>query len=111
MTIPLPQALTIYLDAQRLRDPQRLDSCFAPDALVQDEGHTWRGLPQIKAWQQEAQAKYQYELAPLSLSQHGDTFKLLARVAGNFPGSPVNLVHTFTVTNGLVTTLQIRKPV
>ncbi len=111
MTPSLPPALSLYLEAQRLRHPELLDACFVPNATVRDESHIHEGLARIKAWKQEAQARYQYDLTPISLTPQGDELKLLARVAGDFPGSPVNLMHVFNVADGKIRSLSIRNPV
>ncbi len=61
----------------------------------------------IKAWKQASQAKYQYSIEPLSSSQEGQTVTLLARLSGNFPGSPVELTYTFVLDNGKIASLEI----
>ncbi|MDB5846512.1 MAG: short-chain dehydrogenase [Rhodoferax sp.] len=111
MTPAMPAPLALYLEAQRLRDPALLERCFAPHATVCDEGHTHEGLAQIREWQTQAQTQYRYTLTPLNLIEKDDAFRLLARVTGDFPGSPVNLLHVFTVADGRITSLQIREPV
>ncbi|MNN80064.1 hypothetical protein D3C81_1967610 [compost metagenome] len=84
-----------------------LERCFATDATVRDESHTYKGLAAIKAWKQASQAKYQYSIEPLSSSQEGQTVTLLARLSGNFPGSPVELTYTFVLDNGKIASLEI----
>lgn len=106
----LPTFLLHYLEAKRLQDPQLLERCFAPDATVRDEGHTLQGLPAIQQWSADSHAKYQFTMAPLGVSRQGDSFRMLARVTGNFPGSPVDLLNIFQTSDGLITALEIRNP-
>jgi hypothetical protein len=83
--------------------------CFARDAVVQDEG-------QVVAWTRchqgleagRAQAKYQYRVEPLSASREGATATVLARVAGGFPGSLIELTYSFDLVDGKIASLAIR---
>lgn len=111
MTNTLPAPIARYLEAKRLSDPALFERCFATDATVQDEGRSHHGLAQIKAWQTQTQTQYRYTLAPISLTEKEGGLHLLTRVTGDFPGSPVNLMHVFTVADGVLTSLQIRQPV
>lgn len=107
MKIELPEALASYLAGEKGTDIEVLARCFATDATVRDESHTYKGLEAIKAWKQASQAKYQYSIEPLSSSQEGQTVTLLARLSGNFPGSPVELTYTFVLDNGKIASLEI----
>lgn len=107
MTIALPAAVERYLRADASADEDRFSTCFAADAEVRDEARTIKGLPAIKAWKRESRQKYQYVVDPLACTQQGDTVLLTARVAGNFPGSPVELTYAFVVQDDLITSLQI----
>jgi hypothetical protein len=75
--------------------------------LVHDEDRDYRGLDAIRAWKQEAEVKYQYVMEPLDASVSGNTVKLRARLTGNFPGSPIELDHTFTLANDKIISLEI----
>jgi hypothetical protein len=108
MKIELPEPLASYLAGEKDTDTEMLERCFATDATVRDEGHTYKGLDAIKAWKQASQAKYQYSIEPLSRSQDGQTVTLLARLSGNFPGSPVELTYTFVLDDGKIASLEIR---
>ncbi|MCB2044072.1 MAG: nuclear transport factor 2 family protein, partial [Rhodoferax sp.] len=97
MTITMPAAVTDYLASHNDPDPSRLDACFHPDAVVHDEGGTFRGIDAIRAWKVAAAAKYRFRLQPLGVTRNGDTLKLLARVTGNFPGGVADLMHVFVL--------------
>jgi hypothetical protein len=108
MLLKLPAPVLTYLAAEKAKNPEMLAFCFAADALVHDEGRDHRGLDAIKAWKKAADAKYTYVLEPLSLSVTEKGVKIRARLTGNFPGSPVELDHTFTLANDKITSLEIR---
>jgi len=108
MKSALPAPIEIYLQADAGIDEGLFSACFAADAEVRDEGHTIRGLEAIKAWKREAKRKYQYQVSPLAVSQDGDTVFLTARLAGNFPGSPVELTYRFVLRDDRIASLDIR---
>jgi NAD(P)-dependent dehydrogenase (short-subunit alcohol dehydrogenase family) len=111
MQIP-PEAIARYLASHDTQDVGLLSACFHDDATVRDEGRTLVGEDDIRAWRLASQAKYQFRLTPLGLLRDGaDTFRLLARVEGNFPGKRTELMHVFTLRDGLVASLEIRNPV
>jgi len=107
MSPTLPKPVTIYLAAVEAKDTDMLALCFADDALVHDEGRDYRGLDAIRSWKQETQTKYKYVMKPLDASVSQKTVKLRARLTGDFPGSPVDLDYTFTLTNDKITSLEI----
>jgi len=107
LKLQLPAPVESCLAAEKAKDSDRLASCFADDALVHDEGHHYRGVDAIRAWKREADARYQYVLEPLDASMTGQRVKLRARLTGNFPGSPVELDHTFALANNKITYLEI----
>ena len=107
MILELPRPVATYLAAEKAKDTDMLVLCFADDALVHDEDRDYRGLDAIRAWKQEAEAKYQYVMEPLDASVSEDTVKLRARLTGNFPGSPLELDHTFTLANDKIISLEI----
>ncbi len=107
MTISLPEPLTRYFAEDNLSRPGSLEGLFTTDATVQDEGHTYRGLKMIVAWRRDAKAKYQYTVEPLHFTQQDETVILVARAAGNFPGSPVELTYTFVLADGKIASLEV----
>jgi hypothetical protein len=96
------------LAAEQAKNVDMLALCFASDARVHDEGQDYHGLDAIMAWKREADRKYQFILEPLDASVTDETVKLRARLTGNFPGSPVELDHTFTLVNNKITSLDIQ---
>jgi len=108
MPLDLPEPLHRYFAAQNALDADLMTACFAPDAVVHDEGGTYVGREAIRGWKQDTIAKYGISIDPLKANQQGDRTVVDARVAGNFPGSPANLAYTFGVSpDGLIRTLDI----
>jgi hypothetical protein len=108
MTLHLPEPLTRYFAAQNVLDADLMTACFAPDAVVHDEGGTYIGREAIRGWKHDTIAKYGISIDPLKVTQQDDETVVVARVAGNFPGSPANLTYTFKVSrDGMIGTLDI----
>jgi len=104
----LPDNLLHYFDAQNSHDADGMTSCFAPDAEVHDEGHSYIGRDAIRKWKIETIAKYGISIEPLTATEGGNGLAVAARVSGNFPGSPANLTYDFVFDgSGLIRRLAI----
>lgn len=102
----LPEPIAAYFDADN-QDAHAVARCFTTDGLVLDEGKTHSGLAAIEAWKIGSSAKYTYAVKPHTLEKQGRTYIVTARVAGDFPGSPVDLRYSFILERGKIATLEI----
>lgn len=80
---------------------------FAPDAIVEDEGHRHVGHAAIDAWWRDVRAKYQAVAEPLEVNATGDAYEVRARGTGRFPGSPITLVFAFRMKADRIAVLSI----
>ncbi len=55
MNMMLPPPLDAYLLAETVTDTTPLSNCFTADAVVLDEGRTFKGLEAIQAWKKGQQ--------------------------------------------------------
>jgi hypothetical protein len=108
ISLRLPKAVVVYLAAEKAKEPDIFPFCFADNARVHDESRDYQGLAAIKSWARDAQAKYQYVVEPLQASMDDQRVNLRARLTGNFPGSPVELEHVFTLEGGKIISLEIQ---
>jgi hypothetical protein len=108
MTITLAAPVSAFFEAERTQDLEGLARCFTEHAAVRDEGRTIEGPDAIKRWMMEAKAKYQHTVEPLAVSQRDGLTVVTARVAGQFPNSPLNLQHVFAVEGGKIVSLEIQ---
>jgi hypothetical protein len=95
-----------YFQLAPLSDTDAYFAQFDADATVEDEGHEHHGVDAIRAWRSEVPT-VRYEVRGI----RGDDGKHVARavIAGDFPGSPVELDFYFTFTDdGLIESLRIR---
>ncbi len=108
MPLDLPDPLPRYFAAQNALDAEAMVACFAPDAEVHDEGGTYAGRDQILGWKRDTIAKYAISIEPLEANEKDGGMVVVARVAGNFPGSPANLTYRFGLSpDGFIRTLDI----
>ncbi|SEU42610.1 SnoaL-like domain-containing protein [Myxococcus fulvus] len=80
---------------------------FAPDAIVEDEGHRHVGHAAIDEWWRDSQVKYQAVAQPLEVNAKGDACAVRARVTGRFPGSPITLTFAFRMKDERISALSI----
>ena len=104
----LPRPIALYIAAENSGDGNLFDQCFAEDAVVRDENETHAGLTAIKKWKAETKKKYQHTVDPLSFAENGGKTIVTNRLAGNFPGSPIELEFVFTLKGDKIVWLEIR---
>ena len=88
-------------------DAATLARCFTSDGPVRDEGGSFTGTAAIERWNAAARAKY-HTVVPLSATERDGAIVVLGRVAGQFPGSPVELQHVFRLDGEQIASLEIR---
>jgi len=108
MLLTLPTPVATFFAAQKEQNLDALAGCFAEHAVVHDEGRTIDGPPAIRQWMKEAKAKYQHTTEPREVTSRDGKTVVVARVAGNFPNSPLDLEHVFTIEGGMIASLEIR---
>jgi SnoaL-like domain len=105
-SLHLPDPIAAYFAADQ-RDASAIASCFAPGAVVKDEGRTHTGLDAIRAWKTGVSAAYTYTCEPFAFEHTDGADLVTSRVTGTFPGSPVDLQYRFRVVQGLIASLEI----
>lgn len=96
---PLPAAVTGYFAAVDGMGSARVAlELFIEDAVVEDDGHTYRGIGAIAGWLSGAASAFEYTSTRVGVSFEGATVTVLTRLEGNFPGGMVELRNVFTLT-------------
>ncbi|SIQ76646.1 nuclear transport factor 2 family protein [Bosea sp. TND4EK4] len=103
----LPNCIAAYFEADSRNDVEALMATLSPEAIVEDEHRRHVGPEAIRAWWIEAKRKTPHVNAPIEATTTGDVTQVRTRVSGDFPGSPVALLFTFTVRNGAIARLEI----
>ncbi|MGW6276419.1 nuclear transport factor 2 family protein [Kribbella sp. NPDC055071] len=104
----LPEAITTYLAGHTARDIDAAMRWYAEDAVVTDDGKTYRGRDEIRAWLGNAATEYTYTSELTGARQSDETtYVATHHLEGNFPGGSVDLDFTFTLKDDLIVHLVI----
>jgi len=107
MSIQLPPPIALYVQLENAGDTETLSECFAPNAIVRDEGQTYEGLAAIKAWKAETTKKYHQTVTPLDVAHQQGKTVLTATRTGDFPGSPITVHFDCVLEAGNILSLEI----
>jgi ketosteroid isomerase-like protein len=103
-----PEILSRYFSAVERRDLEVLGTCFTDDATLTDDGRTYHGRAEILAWREAAGPAYEFVVEVLDWERDGDDgYVVDTNVASPVTGAPVELKFRFTVTDRLISDLQI----
>jgi ketosteroid isomerase-like protein len=108
MALDLHPLIVGFVEASNSRDTDRLLALFSDDAVVRDEGNEYRGIDRIRAWRADVEAKYTFTTTPREVAERGDETVLIGSLAGDFPGSPVDLEHRFALAGDRIMALTIQ---
>ncbi|NEK85083.1 nuclear transport factor 2 family protein [Blastococcus saxobsidens] len=115
MTIPttiqpsrLPALIQGFLAAHTARDADTAIGAFTPDAVVTDEGRTFRGTEEILGFLRHSGSEFSYT-TELTGAERIDEEHWVAvnHLEGNFPGGAVDLAYRFALAGDLVAELVI----
>jgi SnoaL-like domain len=107
MSIPLPPPSAHYVQLENAGDTATLSACFAPNAMVRDEGRPYEGLAAIAAWKAETQKQYRHTVTPLDVAHQQGKTVLTATLPGDFPGSPITVHVDFVLEAGKILSLEM----
>lgn len=96
-----------YFDASAARDVDALAACFSEDARVADDGKEYVGVEAIRGWKASTDAAFEYTTQIISSEQDDRGYLVTATIAGDFPGSPIDLQYRFALAGNLICELQI----
>ena len=103
----LPKLIADLMAAQDKYDSNAFAENFSNDAIVHDEGKTYKGKKEIRQWNETTNARYKTKYQPLKISKKGDEIILTAKVSGTFDGSPITLKYNFQIKEAKITSLRI----
>lgn len=103
----LPPPIRAYFEADQADAQHPPLQAFSPHAAVLDEGATHRGHAAIGDWWRAAKAKYAAVANPLEVWSADGATKVRARVSGDFPNSPADLVFAFVLAGDRIRRLEI----
>jgi hypothetical protein len=104
----LPAPIRDFLAAHTVRDADTAIRAFTADAVVTDEGHTFRGTEEILGFLRISGSEFTYT-TELKGAQRVDDELWVAvnHLEGNFPGGVVDLAYRFAMDGDLIEELVI----
>lgn len=109
----LPTTVRTFLAAHTAGEPDAAVRTFHADAVVTDEGHTFRGTAQILDFLRHAGSEFTYTTELIG-AERIDTewddvghWVAVVRLEGDFPGGVAQLRYRFTLIDDLITELII----
>ena len=108
MTITLPDVIETYFQANNAHDTTAMTACFAPDAIVHDEGEKLRGIVSIANWIHKTTRQYQATVDVTNVREQNAEIVVTGQVSGNFDGSPIQLEYHFVLEADKIVALTIR---
>jgi hypothetical protein len=86
MTTSTPTLVNTYFKLAAQGDSDAYLEIFDDDAIVEDEGNTYRGIDAIRQWRAEV-PQVTYDITAVDAAADGGVV-VTATVTGDFPGSP-----------------------
>jgi len=104
----LPPTITTYLTAHEGRDAATAIKSFAKDAVVTDEGNTYRGLEEISDWLANAGTEFTFTTEFVgATTAEPSRYDVVQHLEGDFPGGIADLHFRFTMHGDLIDRLVI----
>jgi ketosteroid isomerase-like protein len=104
----LPAAVSTYLDAHRAGDVGTAIGSYTADAVVTDEGRTYHGADEIRAWLGRSASEYTYTTELTGATKIDSAhYDVLQHLEGNFPGGVIDLHYRFTLRGASIVELVI----
>jgi ketosteroid isomerase-like protein len=104
----LPTTIRSYLIAHAARDTDAAVQTFSPDAMVVDQGRTFRGTDGVLEFLQNAGVEFRYTTELVGSERIDDEhWVVLNHLEGNFPGGVAELSYRFTIDGDRITELVI----
>lgn len=102
MSIQLSPLCEQFIESMNSYQSEPFLTCFADDAIVEDEAKTHRGQVAIKTWIEEAFTNYQPVLKVETVVSNSKETVIIGPVSGTFPGSPITLCYHLTISKDTI---------
>ena len=104
----LPARVRDFLAAHTARDADTAIGAFTPDAVVTDEGRTFRGTEEVLGFLRHSGSEFAYTTELTGAERVGDAhWVAVNHLEGDFPGGVVDLAYRFTLDGNLIAELVI----
>lgn len=96
-----------YVQAKQQGDVGAALECFAPDAVVRDDGQEHVGIDAVRAWMEDISSTFELTYDVVAVGHEGTSTVAEVAVAGNFPGSPITFRYDAQVVEDRIRALAI----
>ncbi|MBB3674740.1 nuclear transport factor 2 family protein [Modestobacter versicolor] len=104
----LPARVQEFLTAHTARDADTAVRAFTPDAVVTDEGRTFRGTEELLGFLRHSGSEFSYTTELTAVERLDDEhWVAVNHLEGDFPGGVVDLAYRFTLVGDLIAELVI----
>jgi ketosteroid isomerase-like protein len=104
----LPATIRAFLAAHTAGEPDAAVRTFTPDAVVVDQGETFRGTAQVLDFLRHAGSEFTYTTELVSARREDESrWGVVNHLEGDFPGHVADLTYRFTLTGDLIRELII----
>jgi hypothetical protein len=109
MDTKLTGPAAIYFDSINSNDNNVLENCIAEDAHVHDAGENKHisGLEAIKKWRDGSNNEFKLKVEVTNVEEKYGVVIVTSIARGNFPSSPHMFYYFFTVSDDLITNIEI----
>lgn len=108
MSMEPPAAIAAYFAGSNAHDADACTTCLTDDAAVRDERRERQGKAAIRGWMAEASEKYRHTVEVIGVAARDGKTAVIGPLAGNSPGSPVDLRYAFALAGEKIARLEIR---
>ena len=103
-----PSVVSAFLAAAGAHDVDRTLPTLTPDAVVVDDGRTYRGPEEIAGWLRRSASEYSYTSTLTGIERLDDAhWVTTSHLEGDFPGGVVDLRYRFTLRGDQITEVVI----
>jgi len=104
----LPTTIRAFLAAHAAGEADAAARTFAPDAVVTDQGETFRGAEQVRSFLDHAGSEFTYTTELIGARRVADAhWVAVNHLEGDFPGGVADLDYRFTLAGDLISELAI----
>ena len=104
----LPSTIRAFLAAHVAGEGAAAARAFTPDAVITDQGETFRGTEQVLDFLRHAGSEFTYTTELVSARREDDAhWAVVNRIEGDFPGNVADLTYRFTLAVDLIRELTI----
>lgn len=103
----LPATIRDYLDAHTRQDTEAALAHFDPDAVVTDQGETFRGRNEVRDFLTRAGSEFTYTTELTGAERVDGRWVARVRLEGDFPGGVADLAYRITLRDDRLVELDI----